>query len=958
MAQKGLCATRLSPFYGNLPDLVQEIARSDDALKNVDRLSNTDAAFLQKQAKAFNHVMGAVDADGNYNMTLAMENMAALINQKVLKKDGKLQAMSPREVGFYTKLGKNVMLASADGVKELSATFLAKANEGQLAVSEGLQFMKTLNGLATVTEAVNVGSFELGSGLRRLGVDFMDPDDLRASYRGRMGDLQAEAGDIANSKAKLDSIADMFNEGRTNEALAELRKLASQMSAANDPFEVIRMSRGMKSLPARIWDEVMINGLLWSPASMVTNAMGITWAFARPTFQLLAAQTAATFTNSSMAKQVAAEATAKLSAMYSGLSDGWKLAWTAYQKEMPVYGNTTVSGSMNRYAGPAMTTENFNQQIDEMFGTSPFEDDSIAQNIDRVLKAYRFPGRVMMGSDELVKHVAMRGEAAAMGVRRAYRDGLGDFWDDKAKFQQAIENEIGLAFDGPQMKLNLGYEYAARLKNQADIATFQESNSVAQGVQRVLDVPGLGLVLRPFFPFVRTPLNILKQGVIESTPLGLAGPAFNAGQSALMKAMRKTVSGTDTGPLWSKPTEAVIMQNLSSIGDVADGYRVVGQIGFTTAMIGFFYAGAMSGWITGGGPGRWESRQNARRAQEIWEKQGNIKYSIRIPGTDLVMPFDRLGEPLSNVLRIVTDMAMYSGYATQEEQDATMFGLANVAVTGLYQQSFLTGLRTLMDAFTNDTPDGVLKGRLVQNWMATQMPAGAAFNYIANVTDPYRAVYEGSKPEDMWVSIEDGFGAMFKKIGNRMPGRGGNPLMVDQVTGEPIPAIPGLGPTGLNALQLAIPFLPRQLPKADETWRMIGEMTPTLPDKKAAIPLTQAEQQQMNKLMSEVRINGKTYQQAVRDLYRTPEVQRTVRNLNGARADSELKMSNDLRSLGREYRDIAFELLKQQNNSVFLRYAAKQMIDVEGKKNNLSEVNRLQKQLDKLFEEARLRGVF
>ena len=128
MAQKGLCATRLSPFYGNLPDLVQEIARSDDALKNVDRLSNTDTAFLQKQAKAFNHVMGAVDADGNYNMTLAMENMAALINQKVLKKDGKLQAMSPREVGFYTKLGKNVMLASADGVKELSATFLAKAN--------------------------------------------------------------------------------------------------------------------------------------------------------------------------------------------------------------------------------------------------------------------------------------------------------------------------------------------------------------------------------------------------------------------------------------------------------------------------------------------------------------------------------------------------------------------------------------------------------------------------------------------------------------------------------------------------------------------------------------------------------------------------------------------------------------------------------------------------------------
>ena len=54
-------------------------------------------------------------------------------------------------------------------------------------------------------------------------------------------------------------------------------------------------------------------------------------------------------------------------------------------------------------------------------------------------------------------------------------------------------------------------------------------------------------------------------------------------------------------------------------------------------------------------------------------------------------------------------MAMFSGYATQEEKDATMFGLANVAVTGLYQQSFLQGLKTLMDAVTNDNEDGSRK---------------------------------------------------------------------------------------------------------------------------------------------------------------------------------------------------------------------------------------------------------
>ena len=28
----------------------------------------------------------------------------------------------------------------------------------------------------------------------------------------------------------------------------------------------------------------------------------------------------------------------------------------------------------------------------------------------------------MLGSDEMVKHIAMRGEAAAMGIRRAYQE--------------------------------------------------------------------------------------------------------------------------------------------------------------------------------------------------------------------------------------------------------------------------------------------------------------------------------------------------------------------------------------------------------------------------------------------------------------------------------------------------------------------------------------------------------
>ena len=241
---------------------------------------------------------------------------------------------------------------------------------------------------------------------------------------------------------------------------------------------------------------------------MVTNAMGLTWAFARPMFQLLGAQAGITFGNSTIAKQAAAEAMGKLSAMYSGFGDGFKLGWQAFQKERSIYGKTTSFGRTRQYAGPAITAANLDV------------DDSVAGMVNALGRFYRIPSRVMMGSDELVKHITMRGEAAAMGIRRGIEEGrMGQDWTSYKDFEQYITNEIGMAFDGPQLSNNLAYEYVGRLREQAAVSTFQESNAVAGAFQQIIDkVP----ILRPFFPFVRTPLNMLKQGVWESTGMSTA----------------------------------------------------------------------------------------------------------------------------------------------------------------------------------------------------------------------------------------------------------------------------------------------------------------------------------------------------------------------------------------------------------------------------------------------------
>ena len=55
---------------------------------------------------------------------------------------------------------------------------------------------------------------------------------------------------------------------------------------------------------------------------------------------------------------------------------------------------------------------------------------------------------------------------------------------------------------------------------------------------------------------------------------------------------------------------------------------------------------------------------------------------------------------------------------------------------------------------------------------------------------------------------------------NKIPGVETQPLLVDQITGQPVPIVPGTGPNGLNPLMQAVPFFPRQS-SADPVWDAI-----------------------------------------------------------------------------------------------------------------------------------------
>jgi len=371
----------------------------------------------------------------------------------------------------------------------------------------------------------------------------------------------------------------------------------------------------------------------------------------------------------------------------------------------------------------------------------------------------------------------------------------------------------------------------------------------------------------------------------------------------------------------------------------------------------------MSGTLIGGGPGRWASGGRNSDAQKAWElsmrEQGKSPYSIMVG--DTAVPFDRFGEPISIVLRMAADMGMYSSYVSQGAQEEWMAGLATVMVSGLYQASFLKGINDVVDIISDPSATfGKKGGRTVQNWMATQTPFGGLLNYVDKVTDPYKHSYEGATFAEVMRVHEDTFGTgIFAKIADRIPGFAGTPAMVDQIAGALVPAVPGGGPSGLNPLQMAVPFMPRGIKGADDVWTAIYAIKGSYQEKRPTdMRLTNAEQQDLNARMSRMVINGKTVRESILEYYNSSAVQRYVKNRGAAFSDVRTNVEKGFDQIVNDYYQAALTDLGVSNRQVRER-----ALLIEGRKQaaqtgNFDEARSIDTRIDELFQDARLRGVF
>lgn len=707
-----------------------------------------------------------------------------------------------------------------------------------------------------------------------------------------------------------------------------------------NPVKAAAAAANTAHLGSMIWTTA-INGMLSSPATWVVNSTNLIYAMARPMFAYLPAKTWASLTGDADASKAALQASIMVQQTGQAFMDGFQLAWQSARQGKSLYGaNADYELLMNGGINPQNVNELLakNKTLKSLDIQAQVEEGSNMWNLIKLGGDFiNVPSRIVQATDDWTKHIVIRQQVAKMAIEEQLKDvNLQDLSSNREMIEAALKRQNEKAFgkngglaaynpEAPDMlsqwQFDRAYEHHLQIKDAAEYVTFQQDNPLARGVEQLLQ---RAPYLRPFFPFVRTPTNILAQGLADSTPAG----AFMKGMGLLKDEGFNPILGF-------KRIQQEIIENKAK--DPEAFYTYMGQVAVGSVAIGAIYQGVMSGSITGGGPYRWADAADQYDSQIAWERamaaQGKIPYSIKIG--DQNFSFERFPEPFAMMLRIAADVGEYSSYMTQQEQDASMAVLAGIFATGLYNASFLTGVENFAEAMLDDDSEGTKKLKMAQGYAETFTPFGGLLKFARTQTNPYRvetARGATSFNDDPGMALmEDILGTgLFARIAARIPGFGGNAAIVDQVTGQKVLSHPGMGPNGMNPLQIAAPILPRGI-QGDEVWDRIWKIRGRWNQQTISnVRLNPYEQQRYNELMGEVKLGGRTLEQAIMDFSRRRDVQEHMEskatfNRKAVKVGKRTEIESEFDKIVQRYGSAAEQLLVGENPDV----AARQRLDLQ-----------------------------
>lgn len=649
-----------------------------------------------------------------------------------------------------------------------------------------------------------------GQGTDLEKVQFARQVQFHNSYQAQFMGARAEAGRALNAfniptgsdATQVARMAEIIgNIGGDVERLAKAVSLAESVPAVT---KVVKPGLFIRSYQASqgFVNRVFVNGILSGPASHLANIGGNAVFQAMNTAEIALAARLGRFLGGTEHAQVG-EALATLHGSLGATRDAFRLALRALKEgktldDVAKYEATEAPGGIT--------------------GVVPETDRPYLGKLIRgIEEGVGVPTRLLGAEDDLFKTIAYRADMerqALLHVQEQIANGKASLQNAEQVAREFLENPTPEAQKAAE-------DWAREMTFQAPLG------SAGQKAQLFLrSVPVLTLIA----PFIRTPINIFKQGIARS-PMAIFSARF---WSAMQKGGRER--------------------------DLAVTRFAVGSA--TSAYIAYL---AANGDVTGAGP------QNPK-AKMIWEANGRRPYSVRvrnpITNEETWHSYARM-EPLASVIGATADTTEIMSYlnsdspdvVTDEESEA--YNATGAIIAGIMNntgnKTFMKGIADFVE-LTND-PTRNIKGWT--NQMASSMvPYSALTRSIRNIEDPYL--------REAWTTID--------KIRDNIPGYSKDLPPRLGLFGEQREKPAGSLIGGMSPFPESPQHYDEVYTELDDLMQQTREVPLSMPSKNVdGMRLKASEYADLVRIArSEPIFGGKTFREVVESTMRTAEYQRTT----------------------------------------------------------------------------------
>lgn len=625
----------------------------------------------------------------NFDTITTTDGIKAIIADVSEKNAGKIDEARRGIIGTEQLRG---LAADLDVDETVVRSVMERETGGVLAPEVILAARQVLNSSAerihTLAKKVATGQ---ATDMDRL--TFRRQMDWHREYQTQFMGARAEAGRALNAfkiptGADIDvsQIKEMVEgvNGRDTDRIAKAISMMDNPKAVNKAVRKYTQSKVMG-----VTNEVFINGILSGIKTFLVNVNGNALFQAMNIAETAVAARIGRFFSAGEHAAVG-EASALLHGTLGAWRDGFRLAARSFRTGTALDDVVKFEGTRRR----SITAEHL---------LSPEQQNTtLGKFVDAVGTIIRIPTeRVMLPTDEFFKTLAYRAELERQAFSHVY-----------AQLPMARDSATaaGVQFDALEFAERTAREFMENAPLTAQKAaddytryvTFQNPlGEIAQKWQLALrSMPVLSLIA----PFIRTPVNIFKAGILDRSPVALATPKF-------WDTMKKGGRERD---------------------------MALARVSMGTATSALVAYSVMDGTITGAGPSNFEARS-------LLEAQGWRPYSVRVVddnGNATYHSYAR-AEPLAFVIGATADAVELMSYLNediesfQDDSQEVNNAIASIIVgvaNNTMSKTFMKGMADFTEAISDPK-------RYASNYFRQLAPALVPFsslrNQIGQMQDPY-----------------------------------------------------------------------------------------------------------------------------------------------------------------------------------------------------------------------------